>query len=161
MRNMVIVGVFLASSLMVAGCAQQGSTDASSKGEVAPPSSAQVISTTGVAPAKDSVMLFNAYTAKTLDTNHNAGAPTGDFAASDKVYVGVVMHGEATAAAVKVGWSLLGGPQLGSEEATIPVVKDATATFDLSKAGPLKAGSYKVLVMLDGKPSWELKFNVD
>lgn len=154
MRNAAIVGLLVVSSLLLNGCGQQGSSNASLEGQSGS-------STSSSAPAKIPVTLTNAYTAKTLERNGDAGAPTHLFMSSDKIYVGVVLHGEANSASVKIDWSLASGPVLGSEEVAIPVVKAAVATLDLTKNEQLKAGEYKVLVVLNGKPSWELRFNVD
>lgn len=150
MRNIAIIGLLVASSLALNGCGQQNSP---TEGQSAPSASNSVTSTS-------SVMLFNAYTSKELDTNNNAGVPTRDFTPSDKVYVGVVVHGEADTAHIRIDWSLANGAALGNAETSVPVVKAAVATFDLSKEAPLKAGSYKVLVSLNGKPGWELNFVV-
>lgn len=145
-----LFGILLASSLLFAGCAQQGSEGTNAAAQV---SSAAV-------PAKAPLVLFNAYTAKMLAANHDAGTPTTEFSIGDKVYVGAVIHGEGSSVDIKVEWSLVGGPVMGSEEATIQVATAAVATLDLTKAAPLGAGTYKAVVLLNGKPSWELHFKV-
>lgn len=150
MLKQFILGTVLASSFLFAGCTQQGQVSAPSAGHAS----------SVAAPAEMPLMLYNAFTAKSIDTGHPSGVLTKSFGVSDPIFVGAVIHGKAASAVVKVEWSLVGGPVLGSEEVTIPVADAAVATLNLSKGAPLGVGSYKAIVLLNGKPEWELEFRV-
>lgn len=150
MHKYILPGLVLTFAFLLAGCSQKETDGAASADH------ANSIS----APVKVPVTLNNAYMAKTLDANHMAVAPTTDFNVADKIYVGVVLHGQAALVKVKVEWSLADGSELSSQETALPVATAAVATLELSRAAPLKMGDYKAVVFLDGKPSWELKFKV-
>lgn len=150
MFRQIIFGTLLSTSLLFVGCTQQSPQSPSPDDHAGAP----------VVSLEAPPILFNAYTAKTLDADHHAGTPANTFLAADKVYVGVVIHGSAASAAVKVKWSLVDEPAVTSEEVAVPVAGSAVATIELSKSAPLTAGSYKAIVLLNGKPNWELNFKV-
>ena len=59
-------------------------------------------------PSTPAVLVYNAYTSNSVNQNAEAGEPTRLFKSGEKVYVGVVLHGEAASASVKVEWFLAG-----------------------------------------------------
>jgi hypothetical protein len=111
------------------------------------------------APAP-ALLVYNAYSSNLLSLNGEAGEPARVFNPGDKVYVGVVLRGEAASGRVKVEWFAGDEKLLGTEETTIPVKTAAVATVELSRAAPLAPGTYKALVYLNDAPSWELLFEV-
>lgn len=150
MLKHILLVILLACSFLFAGCTQQGPEGSASSDHANSTSSS----------SKAPLALYNAYAAKTLAANHDAGSPTTAFSTADKVYVGAVVHGEGSSVEIRVEWSLVGGPVIGSEEVTLQVATAAVATLELSKTAPLAAGNYKAIVLLNGKPSWELNFRV-
>lgn len=107
-----------------------------------------------------STMIYNAYTSNDLGLDGAPGQPGRAFLSSDKVYVGVVLHGQAVKADVKVEWSDTAGIVRGSEQTSIPVKEASVATLEITKGGALSPGEYTILVSLDDKPGWELKIDV-
>jgi hypothetical protein len=111
-------------------------------------------------PSTPALLVYNAYTSNTINQNAEAGEPTRVFKSNEKVYVGVVLHGEAASAGIKVEWFSGDEKVLGAEEVAVPVKTATVATVELSRAAPLVPGTYKALVYLNGAPSWELFFDV-
>ena len=162
MNSLRLAGVTLAA-LMITACTKPLPADTGAEPAPAPTSegaAATSPATTSDMPAAAPVSLYNAYTASTLTQDGTAGEPSKAFKTSDKIYVGAVVHGQAAASSIKVEWSVDGATSPNSGETSIPVTGASVATVELTKAGPLAAGSYKVLVYLDGAPGWELAFDV-
>nr|WP_313015645.1 hypothetical protein [Brucella intermedia] len=113
------------------------------------------------APAADTVSLFNAYTASSVDAQAQAVNPAKDFSKADAIYIAAVVHGEAESANVRAEWSLAGGPVLGSVEKSSPVHTAQVVTLAPIPGGTLEKGSYMAIVSLNGKPQWELPFQVN
>ncbi len=111
-------------------------------------------------PAAAPTTLYNAYTANSLTPEGVAGDPGKAFKTSDKIYVGAVVHGQSASSTIKVEWTANAATTPSSGETSIPVTGASVATVELTQAGPLAAGNYKVLVYLDGAPGWELTFDV-
>lgn len=111
-------------------------------------------------PSTPAVLVYNAYTSNSVNQNAEAGEPTRLFKSGEKIYVGVVLHGEAASASVKVEWFAGDEKALGSEEVAVPAKTATVATVEISRTAPLAPGAYKALVYLDGAPSWELFFDV-
>ena len=111
-------------------------------------------------PAAAPATLYNAYTASSLTPEGVAGEPGKVFKTSDRIYVGAVVHGQAASSTIKVEWTGNGATSPSSTETSIPVTGASVATVELTQAGQLAAGNYKVLVYLDGVPGWELAFEV-
>lgn len=107
-----------------------------------------------------SVLLHNAYTAVPAAAGGDAMEPAKSFTANQPVHVVVVVRGQSEASEVVVQWSSAAGEALGTERTRLPVGGEAKAHFNLTRTAPLEAGGYKVLVLLDGTPSWELAFDV-
>lgn len=111
-------------------------------------------------PAASKVLLYNAYASDTLADGGVAGEPRNTFRANDKIYVGAVLHGKSASSEIKVEWSKAGGTPVESESISIPVTEASVATVEITKQGMLAPGQYKVLVYLDGAPSWELQLTI-
>ena len=137
---------------LLAGCTKPAGTEAA-----ATPGTPAAATT---APAASSpVLLYNAYTSKALAADGSPAEPIKLFDAGDRVYVGVVLHGQAASAKIRVEWSRAGAA-VGSGATELAVAGATVGMVEATREGPLAAGEYKALVYLDGAPSWELAFTV-
>ena len=139
--------------LVVAACIKPATPDSASGTEVA------AASQSAAQPA-DSVSLFNAYTARSLNAEAQATDPSKVFSRVEPVYIGAVVHGDSESVTIKAEWSLNGGGVLGSAEKSSPVRTAEVVTLAPIPGGSLEKGSYMVIVYLNGKPSWELPFHI-
>ena len=153
--NLLRLGAITLLAVMATACTKPLPADTAAK-----PASDPSVAATPAAPAAAPVMLYNAYTANSLTPEGIAGEPSKVFKTSDKIYVGAVIHGQAASSTIKVEWSTNDAITPYSGETSIPVTGASVATLELTQAGPLAAGNYKVLVYLDGAPGWELNFDV-
>jgi len=140
-------------ALVVAACTKPATPEPTSGTEVA------AASQSAAQPA-DSVSLFNAYTARSLNAEAQATDPAKEFSRVEPVYIGAVVHGESESATIKAEWSLNGGPVLGSAEKSSPVRTAEVVTLAPIPGGSLEKGSYTAIIYLNGAPSWELPFQV-
>lgn len=159
MNSLRLAGIALAA-LIATGC-----TKPLPEETAAAPAPAAAADDSAATPATDQpaaapVTLYNAYTSNSLTPEGVAGEPGKTFKSSDKIYVGAVVHGRAASSTIKVEWTANGASSPSSGETSIAVTDASVATVELTQAGPLAAGSYKVLVYLDGAPGWELTFDV-
>ena len=153
------IAVVTFAALIAAACTKPVPTDAAGATPATDNGAAAVPAETPP-PAAAAATLHNVYASSTLTPDGAAGEPSKSFKTSDKVYVSAVVHGQASAAVVKVEWTADGAAVPSSEETSIPVTGASIATIELTKASALAAGRYKVLVYLDGAPAWELVLDV-
>jgi hypothetical protein len=157
--NATRIAVVSLAALFAAACTKPAPTDAAGA-TPATDSGATAASVETPAPAAAAATLHNVYASSALTADGAAGEPSKAFKTSDKVYVSAVVHGQASAAAVKIEWTAEGATAPSSEETSIPVTGSSVATVELTKAAALAAGKYKVMVYLDGAPAWELALDV-
>lgn len=157
--NATRIAVVTFAALLAAACTKPAPTDAAVSAPAAD-NGAAAAADAPAAPVAAAATLHNVYASSTLTPDGAAGEPSKAFKTSDKVYVSAVVHGQASAAVVKVEWTADGAAVPNSEETSLPVTGASIATVELTKASALAAGKYKVLVYLDGAPAWELAFDV-
>lgn len=157
--NSMRIAIVASAVLLVAACTKPVPADTTT---AAPPATEADATASKEAPAEATaaVTLYNAYTSSGLTPEGIAGEPGKSFKTSDKIYVGAVLHGQAASSEIKVEWTAEGATAPSSDSATIAVTGASVATVEVTKAAPLAAGKYKVLVYLDGAPAWELAFDV-
>lgn len=153
MRTRSILAL-LASALVLAACTKPPQAPEAATTTPAEPTNGRPV---GATP----VTLFNAFTASQRDAEGNATAPAKAFPAGTVVLVGAVLHGQAPAANVKVEWGTPSGTLTGQSAIDTAVKETAVVTLPLNDGKPLPAGSYKILVFLNGAPSWELMFDIN
>ncbi len=146
--------------VLLAACTKPEPSGASPATPAAGASTEATAPVSEVAAPVPALLVYNAYSSNTLSLNGEAGEPSRVFSAGDKIYVGVVLRGEAATAAVKVEWFAGDEKALGVEETAVSVKTAAVATVELSRTAPLAPGNYRALVYLNGAPSWELNFEV-
>lgn len=154
------IAIVTFAALMAAACTKPAPADAAGTAPGTGNGAAAVPAETPAPAAVAAITLHNVYASSTLTPDGAAGEPSKAFKTSDKVYVSAVVHGQASAAVVRVEWTADGAAVPSSEETSIPVTGASIATMELTKASALAAGKYKVLVYLDGAPAWELAFDV-
>lgn len=158
LRSLRMAVLTLAISMAVA-CTKPMPAETGAASAPAPATDSSPMPTTDT-PAAAPATLYNAYTASSLTPEGVAGEPGKVFKTSDRIYVGAVVHGQAASSTIKVEWTGNGATSPSSTETSIPVTGASVATVELTQAGQLAAGNYKVLVYLDGVPGWELAFEV-
>lgn len=157
--NSVRLAIITTAVLLTAACTKPDPADTAAT-PAAEGSAASSTAELASASAAAAVTLYNAYTSDGLTPQGIAGDPGKSFKTSDRIYVGAVVHGEAASSTIRVEWAAEGGATPNTDETVIAVTGASVATIDLTKSAPLAAGSYKVLVYLDGAPAWELAFEV-
>jgi hypothetical protein len=151
--------IHVLSAVTVAFLAACGGDPQPAGGADATAAQAPGASAEAVAPAAPAVSVRNAYLSNTMDADGVPGTPVTRLATDEKAYVGVVLLGDAPETPVEVIWAL-DGAEAGRATTRVASNGSAVAAVDLTADAPLQPGHYTAMVTVDGKPSWELEFDV-
>lgn len=97
---------------------------------------------------------------KALGADKSVTEPLTSFAPKDTIFASVVTEGSATAAELTARWSFQDGQMVNETKRSIaPGAKEVTE-FSIQKPDGWPAGTYKVEILLDGKPADSKTFTV-
>jgi hypothetical protein len=97
---------------------------------------------------------------KALGADKRVTEPLTSFAPKDTIFASVVTEGSATAAELTARWTFQDGQLVNETKRSIaPGAKEVTE-FSIQKPDGWPAGTYKVEILLDGKPADSKSFTV-